>query len=442
MSARLLRIPNLLSGRMLRLFSASVLDQAVLSAANFIVGFLMIRLTTDNDYGQYVLVVAARDLLVSLQRAGLSGPLTLVAARKEPQERIRSAGAVKDAQRRTMSLLLVAGQLVPLAGGLLGLMPWRTAGLVSLALLAVWASMRRELLRDIMLMFSKTQSLLLADLVFVGVLVATAFAATQMHSATALWATGGIVAASLAGDALVYRMLAAGPGWLRGDAGPVLREVWPLGFWAALGGVTYWFYSSASNYMLAWLAHGDLTAVADVNATRLLIMPVMLLTAGVQSVLNPMAALWYAEVGISRLTRRLIGVTLGLLLLDASYVAIAWLSRDWLTGTLLHKQIGQRDALLLLWAAVVLIGVIRDGMSYALFAAGRLKMLAGQGILCAAVGLTMTWIGWRWWGAAAGLIAQIISELINLAGFSLILREVLRPGEAARAVPPAAAPPG
>jgi len=119
--------------RLLKIFSASVIDQAVLSAANFAVGFLLIRLTTDDDYALYVLVLTAQQLMVTIQRAWLSGPLTLVVAKKAMAERLSSIGAVKDAQRRLLLRLLLLTQLVPLGGYLLSLLTWNMALLVSLA---------------------------------------------------------------------------------------------------------------------------------------------------------------------------------------------------------------------------------------------------------------------------------------------------------------------
>jgi O-antigen/teichoic acid export membrane protein len=411
-------------GRLLKIFSASVIDQAVLSAANFAVGLLLIRLTTDDDYALYVLVLTAQQLMVMLQRAWLSGPLTLVVSRKDMTARLASVGAVKDAHRRVVLQALLVTQLVPLGAWLFTLLSARMALLVSLSLFAIWASMRRELLRDMLLMFSRAHSVLAVDAVFSLLLVAGTLAATRSHGGVVLWTVVAMAGSAVVGDMLAYRSLARNPGWFKGDAAAVLREVRPLGFWSAVGGISNWLYGSASNYILAGVM--SLKAVADVNAARLLLMPIVLLTIGVQSVLNPTAALWHAEVGMRRMTRRLLAFTAGIVVIDLLYVVVLYVSRDWLTGTLLHKQITNRDELLILWTAVVLIMALRDGVGYALFAAGRLKALAQQGWLCAAVGLSVAWFGYRWWGTATGLVSQLTGELINLIGMGLLLRELLR----------------
>jgi O-antigen/teichoic acid export membrane protein len=424
MSASLARLRSSGSTRILKLFSSSVLDQVVLSLASFAVGFILIRMTTDEDYGIYVLVLTAQQLMTSLQRAWLNGPMVIVVSRKTPEDRRRSVSAVKDSQRRTLLRVLPLAQLVPLGGYLLGLLSWKIALLLAIAGVSIWATLRREFLRDILLQFSRPQSLLLADVIFAVLLILGVCAAITSHGAAVLWAVGTLTAAALVGDAIANRMLAKNPGWISGDAGPVLREMRPLGIWATAGALNAWLIAYASNYLLAGLV--DLKAVADVNATRLLLMPVIMLTVGVQALMIPISTNWNAEVGLARLTRRLIAFALGMLLLDFIYMAVVWIFRDWLIGSFLHKQIDHSDALLLLWTGVATAGVLRDVIGLALFASGRLKSLAWQAVLCAVVSLCITLVGVRWWGAAAGLIGQIAGELINLIGIGLLLREALR----------------
>ena len=65
---------TLADSRLLRLFSSAVIDQALLSATNFAVGLLLIRYTSDADYGQYVLAFNALLLITSFQGALIGGP--------------------------------------------------------------------------------------------------------------------------------------------------------------------------------------------------------------------------------------------------------------------------------------------------------------------------------------------------------------------------------
>jgi hypothetical protein len=62
---------NGLAARMpfVRLFSSALASQALLSATSFAVGLLLVRHTSDHEYGSYALVLGAILLAASLQNA-------------------------------------------------------------------------------------------------------------------------------------------------------------------------------------------------------------------------------------------------------------------------------------------------------------------------------------------------------------------------------------
>jgi O-antigen/teichoic acid export membrane protein len=372
-------------------------------------------------------------LLTTAQGAGLSGPLVLVAARKCAEERRAMVGAVRDSQRQGLQWLTLAVLALVLGGYLLRLLGLASALFLVCAWLSGWAALRREYVRNVLLLYSRPYSLLGADVAYVAVLFLGVVAASFSKSSAAFWATAALWVAGLVGAACADRMIASSPGWATGDARPAFREMRQLGFWSSVGALTYWIFSQSFNYLLA--SRLDLTAVADVNATRLLLMPTMVLTIGVQSLLTPTAALWYAEAGFTALMRRLLVFILGMGALDLAYLAVTWLSRDWIMGTVLHKQIAARDELLVLWGLVAMIGLVRDVLQCALFALGRQKSLAGQIAVSAAVALLVMWFGMYWWGAPAVLIGQIAGELINLLGIGLLLRRAYPQPEATTTLP-------
>lgn len=420
----LARLTRRVPASLLKLFSSAVLDQILVSGASFAVGFGLIRFTTYQDYGIYVLVASVQQSLTAFQRSWLSGPLAIVTSRKSAEERIRSVGAVRKTQHRVLALALVIAQAGVGLGYLLGWLKGSLALVAAGGLLAWWASLRREFLRDVLLMYSRPHSLLRTDALYALVFVSGVAFAIFASGATLAWVIVTLFVAAMAGAMVSERMLSRSPGWIGEDARAVLREMRPLGIWGTVGALTYWLYTQTYNYIL--LGRVDLKAVADVNATRLILMPIILVSVGVQALLMPMAAGWYAQLGLRPLMRRLYAFVLGIAVLDLIYVAVIWLARFWVTGTLLHKHIADLDQLLILWAGVALIGLARDILQCALFALGRLKSMAHQGALCAAVGLLLTWFGLDWWGVPAVLIGQIAGEVINLAGIGLLLREAYR----------------
>jgi len=404
---------------LLRQFSTTVIDQVVLSGANFLVGLLLIRQTSDMDYGLFVLVQSAITLLISGQMAWLSSPLAVLAPGKAPALRRLMVGAVEISQRRFLRRASAVALLVPIAGYFLRVWTGLESLVIAFGIAACWTALQREYLRGVLLIYGRPQSMLRADLVYVGVLLAGALIAAFGPRPAVLWAVAALVASALAGEATARRSLTKDPGFAAGDAAPFWKEMRPLAVWATVGAMTYWIYNQSYNYVLA--SRIDLTAVADVNAARLLLMPTIVLTVGVKTLLVPTAASWLAESSIGRLIRRLLLFATGIALIDVVYVILLWIFRDFLSHDLMHKTIGNRDLLLILWAILSLIALFRDLLQTGVFALRKFRPLAGVTALSAAVSLTIMWFGITIWGPAAALIGQVAGETINLGGVIALL---------------------
>src|SRR5450631_1893977 len=258
-------------GGLLRQFSTTVIDQVVLSGANFLVGLLLIRQTSDMDYGMFVLVQSAITLLISGQMAWLSSPLAVLAPGKAAALRRLMVGAVESSQRRFLRRASAVALVVPLMGYLLHYWTGLESLVVVLAIAACWTALQREYLRGVLLIYGRPQAMLLADLVNVAVLLTGALIAVYGPKPAVLWAVAALIASALAGETAARRSLARDPGLPRGDPSAFWKEMRPLAVWATVGAMTYWIYNQSYNYVLA--SRIDLTAVADVNAARLLLMP-------------------------------------------------------------------------------------------------------------------------------------------------------------------------
>ncbi len=410
--------------RALRPFGFAIFDQVVLSLTNFLVGFVLIRYATDHDYALYVLVQSTLLLVVSLQNSYLSGPVAILTPKLPADERWQTIGSVKRVQRRLLRAAAVPLVLLPLLGYVSGILGGLLASVMEGAIFAIWAALRREYLRSVLLMYFRPHTLLGADTVYAVTLLAGVSAAILIGRDIVVGATCALVIAGWAGAAAAHRSLANGPGWQENRAVSIWPEIRGLGFWAVVGSTIWWVLGQSYSYLLA--TRLDLTAVADVNATRLLLMPAIALAIGVGSLLSPTAASWYAQIGIHRLVRRLLMFLLVVGLLEVTYFFTVWMGREWLVVGILHKHIHDRDRLLILWVAFALIGLCRDVLQCALVALGRYKSLAWQVGVSAAVSVVLMWYGVGWWGAPGVLIGMIVGELINLAGIIVLLRRCMR----------------
>jgi O-antigen/teichoic acid export membrane protein len=400
-------------------FSVAVFDQGMLSAANFVIGFTLIRFTTDSDYGLFVLSQSVVTLLVAAHYSWLSAPLSVTAAPKPPELRRRMIGAIESSQGWLLRYVALVALLAVGLGFALGKLSWLIALVCAGTVLSGWAAMRRDYFRTMLLMYSRPNEVLRADTIYVLVLVLGVFIAAIESKHAILLAISAVILATWLGSFRARATLAKDPGWISGESGPFWQEIRNLGTWSLVGAVIYWIFSQSYNYVLA--ARIDLKSVADVNAARLMLMPVIVLTVGIGGLLPPNAATWLADLGFKRMIRRLLAFIAIVGLIDLVYVGVVWIGRNWVTDVLMHKHILDRDRLLILWAGVALIGLVRDVLQPALFALRRVRSMAWMVALGAVVSLSFMWWGLTRYGAAAALMGQILGELLNLAGIIALL---------------------
>ena len=410
--------------RTLHFFGAGVIDQMVLSGANFLAGLLMIRRTSDVAYGQFVLAQSAILLLVSAQVSWLTGPLSIVVPKKTLAEKTQAIGTMRVSQAKFLRGLALALLSATAAAGLAGILKPGIALVTAGIMLACWAALQREYLRNALIMHTRPRALLQSDVVYAACLIVGVLGATYWSSWSGIFAIGALLIAARIAAAVSYRTLGADPGWAAGDAKPLWRELRHIGIWATVGSVIYWIFAQSYNYILA--TRFDLTAVASVNAARLLLTPIFVFTIGVNNVLITSTAKWLAAVGLTKTLRRLLLVLLSITALDLIYLVLLWSIRDWLTGSVLHKTIADRDTLLLLWASIALIFLPREILQAVLFASGRVKSMTWVIAVSAVVSLSLTWYGVGHWGTASVLIGQIAGESVNVLVLAGMLWRLLR----------------
>lgn len=405
-----------------RLFGSSIADQAMLSAANFGVGLILIRYAAEAQYGYYILAFNTMMLLTTLQGTFIGTPMV-----------IRLPGLDQAARRQWMGSLLrdqkwlgaAGGALalvVALAGWAMGLFDGESTLVVVAAIGLVLAALYREYLRGILLMYHRPQQVLGADAIYVAVLLAGCALAVRTPVAAAGALLVGTMAA-LACASVLRRVLAND---IERDAAPGrLREIARMGFWAASGGVIYWLFNQGYNFLTA--ATLDLAAVAALAASRLTLMPINLLLAGMQKQLTPLASDWMHGMGARRTLRRLMLFSLALALFTLLYGAVIWLLRDWIFLDLMRKDFPQRDLLLVLWIGLFVLMVIREPIMMVPLLRQRFRALSAATLVCALIALAISYVGMLQLGPVGAVIGILTGEACyGLAVIVMAWREVRR----------------
>jgi len=400
-----------------RMLGSAVTGQALLSAASFAVGLLLIRHTSDLQYGSFILALSALLLIGSLQSSFLNPPLV---NRMTPLARPARGELVGGLYRDQSRVLLLGGAVAFVAAGglwLAGVLDRSTGPLVVATIAAALAMLHRNFFRMVLLAHRRPHDVLLIDICYVALLVAGVLLAIRLP----LPATGALIAMSIAGAIsaiLLARTLWRHESWdLLGAAG-ILREVAPLAAWSTAGAAVHWAFSQGYLYLAAGTL--DVAAVAAIAATRLLVMPVNLLSSGIGTLMLPLTAGWlhYHSAGFA--LRRLCTLALGLACVAFGYFAVLWWARDWVFSVVLQKQFAQRDVLLLLWGLAFFPMVVRDQLLYLLVARQRFRQLTALALVGAVISLVTGYVGMRQLGILGAPLGVLVGELIGLTGMVVL----------------------
>jgi O-antigen/teichoic acid export membrane protein len=351
--------------------------------------------------------------LTSLQNAFFGPPLAIHLSRLDRSGRSDLVGGLYREQRR---ILPIVGTLA--LGVAFGL--WCTNGLhpdigtlIVATLAATIAILYREYFRMVLLAYRRPHDVLRTDAYYVTLMVMGVFVATFTRT-PAITAIFTLCLAAIASAFFLARTLRRHESWNAEGAKNILREIAPLAAWSTVGSAIHWTFSQGYIYLVAGML--DVTAVAAIAATRLLLMPMNLLSTGISSLMLPLASGWLNQHGATVLLRRLCLFAVGLAAATVLYFAVVWILRDWIFAVVLKKQFAQRDTLLILWGAIVLTMVVRNQLGYLLAAQARFRALTSLTAVSTAVALAVSYWGMLHFGATGALVGMLIGELINVAG--------------------------
>ncbi len=396
-----------------RVFGGAVISQALLSVVNLLTGLLLIRRVPQTQYGYYVLVAAAAPLLTQLQNQLISPLVTTRVTHAGDGERKHYVGGLIRDQRYLVAIAAVVGLLACCLVWFGNLLPTSTAVILGAGVLAALATQVREFFRLLLVSYRRPYDVLKADVVFAALLVGGIWLSTFTTTPAALSALA-LAGASVVGGVLLSRALWRHDPWdPHGLPGAFTMSV-RLGVWSATGAVIHWVFTQGYTYIVA--ARLDVAAVASIAATRLLLSPLGVFSLGISSVMFATSKLWLKHHGSAGLLRRILVFTLGMACASIAYVAVMWSMRDWIFLHVLKRDYPQRDLLLAIWSLIFFCTVMRDQVIFLLMAKGQFKRLAGLTLVCAILGLSVTFALIHRFGAAGGLLGLLAGEFAHVIG--------------------------
>jgi O-antigen/teichoic acid export membrane protein len=295
---------------------------------------------------------------------------------------------------------------------------------------AALATLYREFFRMVLLAYRLPFQVMRVDLLYVVTLVSGAFLAT-LSPAPATVAVLILCLAAAAGGILLSKSLWHHEPWNIHGAHGILLQILPVGAWTVAGAAIHWTFSQGYNYLIVGTL--DVQAVAAAAATRLLMMPVNMLSTGIGSLMLPTASLWLLQHGPRTVFKRLAALSFCLAGIAVCYLTVVWWSRDWIFTQILHKQFAQRDLLLTLWSVIFILMIFRDQLLFLLLARTRYRPLTSLTFCCAVLSLVVSYVCMLRMGVVGALVGVMSGEILSVAGlvvmgFIEVQRDAAVPG--------------
>ncbi|WPB56115.1 hypothetical protein [Xylophilus sp. GOD-11R] len=414
-------------GRRLLLDSfASLLDQGVLSALNLVLGLVLIRLTAKESYGLYAQLYVAGIFTTTLLDALVTGPLTTLAPGLDDARRRALVGHLDRYQRQLAAGLAVVSGAV--AGGVVAWLelPAHPVALGAAFAVYVWAGSLREFGRSVGFVEGHARAVLRMDAwyaVAVTVSIGLLAALDWMSLPAVMLALGLSNLAALSLRPLDGDRDAAG-------FAEAVAAVWQRSKWALPGSLVAWFTNYSYLYLAAlWLG---VSASADLNASRLLLMPLSLCVLAWSRVARPHAAKLIKAGEMRSLDRYALWSVAGIEVLTLVYAGTLWAILPWLETHVLGPRYAGLEPLLAAWTVYFAIYGARWIGTSLLTSGDRYRMLLISGVMCLVVMLAATAYAVPRWGVWGAVAALALVEALDLALIWLVLlpsarRDALRP---------------
>ncbi|WP_343583507.1 hypothetical protein [Herbaspirillum sp.] len=399
-----------LSGKRLLLHSlASLIDQALLSGLNFALGLVLIRLASKESYGLYSQMYVAGIFAATVLESLITGPLTTIAPGQSESQRTHLVACLRRFQLQLSGLLAILFGIASMAVG-------RYAGVTeSLPALGiafavyVFANALREYQRSLHFIEGRPRRVLRIDL---------AYALAVAAGVALLVATGCF---TVPGILLVLGLANAVGFWRSGQPRPAtpsaperraaIAEMWQRGRWALPGALVAW----ATNYSYLYLAAASLgvAASAELNASRLLLMPISLSVMAWSRIARPMASRLFAARDWKHLDRLAWISVAGVEAVTLLYVGVLWLALPWLETHVLGAKYQGVEPMVLAWGAYFAINAARWIGSSWLTSNDQYRLLLISGIACLAVMLVSAALFIPRYGAWGAILALIVVEVFD-----------------------------
>jgi O-antigen/teichoic acid export membrane protein len=384
---------------------AVLIDQGLVSGANFLVFLYCARLLSPEQWGEFGFAYATVLFCQGFQRAMVTIPM--IAFSPSARDWKVTASAWASINSRLMVITTVIGAVAVVLANLIGVTWLASSAHVATLLTIPMFGMefaRRAVIQEEN--FGKLVGMAAGYTLGVGCVVAGWPTAWDIQ-----WIP---VLAVMAGA--LFSMLAFGFGnWnmLFGRYSPTLSlvEHKRFSFWATLSHLGFSGYNFGVQSLLGALAGP--AALGVFHACRTLLQPVSILIGAMDSIDKPRAARAYAETGRAGLFKKLKNAFIALACLAGSYIVFVLITNTWLLNLAYGQRYHGQESVVALWCLVSAFTAIAQPVESGLYVIHRTRELFYSRLMASALSLACGFLLIGKLGAIGALTAMAVGYAVS-----------------------------
>lgn len=385
----------------------AALDQGMISAINLGVQILLIKTVVKSDFGYYSIALSVIMYLMSFQNAVVNTPITVSIAGKTREAKNLYVSSIFSGQLLSLGITSIVGLIVVSVLYFLGLSAEESFIAASLCL-ASFGILNREFLRSYF--FAEEEPLRVLKLDFYygliyAVLIAISYVVFKISVPLIILFMG--IASGF--DSLILNKRFKF-NFQFAHIKSAFLENWLISKWSLIGVTVTHLQNYAYLYVISTLLGS--TATADVSASRLLLMPLGLITIGWGNVIRPYGSKLREQNQLKKFFKNL--AISGLVFPAVVFIVtvILFIFSDWLLHNLFTSDYKSVFDYLFYWAILTSIGFLRANASYGLQVVKKFKSLALFNAVTMLITVTLAFILTNQFEIKGALVASITGELI------------------------------
>ncbi|NWG29380.1 MAG: hypothetical protein HXY48_12705 [Ignavibacteriaceae bacterium] len=385
------------------------IDQAFLSGLNFLISIVLIKIASKPEYGYYSLFFSIILFMGSIQNAIINTPLAVLLVSKKQEEKREYVGSLFFGQNLFLSLIAFMG----VVGGIITwyfnlLEPSLSAIIISISL-AIVGILLREFLRAYFFADDAPNIVLIIDVLYVVLIITLGlltYLLSKLNVATVFFLMG--LSSFLIGIFFIRRNK-----WKlsRNEIKSSYSENWKYGKWALFGVTVTHIQNYSYLYLLGIIV--STSAVADVSAARLLLMPLILLQEGWSKVILPHGSKLREENRLPRLFKEQVLISIAFVVVVISLVFALIFFKPLLLKIILSAKYENSFDYIFYWGTIFLMGFISLNASFGLQILKSFELISKINFITMIVTLLFAYFLIYSNGIIGGLIALLIGQTIS-----------------------------